>query len=505
MRHPRAFAAAAVALALAFRASGQPISLHPDNGHYFLFRGEPAVLVTSGEHYGALLNLDFDYVPYFQELGSHGLNLTRTFSGTYVETAGFIGPGNPLAPTSHDKYICPWARSSTPGAADGGNKFDLSTWDAAYFARLKDFVAEAGKQGVVVEYVFFCPFYNDGLWDVNPMKSSNNVNGVGNIGRTSVYTLSNDGLLAYQEAFVRKVCAELESYDSLYYEVCNEPYFGGVQRPEWEDLIIATIVDAESSFQYKHLIAQNIANGSKKITGPNPAVSVFNFHYADPPNCVGENYGLNKVTGDDETGFDGTADLAYRTEGWNFVIAGGGVYDNLDYSFTPDAEDGSAALQHNKGGGGESLRTQLSILKDFIHGFDFVKMAPDNSAISGGVPGGASARALVEAGKAYAVYIEGGSQADLRLDLPAGSYAADWVNTKTGAIDGTESFDHAGGEKTLSSPSYSEDVALRVLAAGALAATRDDVDAKIRDRRAAPGSVDDQAVRDLVKSYREQQ
>src|SRR4051794_10247153 len=39
-----------------------PISLHPDNGHYFLFRGKPAVLITSGEHYGAVLNRDFDFV-----------------------------------------------------------------------------------------------------------------------------------------------------------------------------------------------------------------------------------------------------------------------------------------------------------------------------------------------------------------------------------------------------------------------------------------------------------
>ena len=39
-----------------------PISLHPDNPSYFLWRGKPAVLITSGEHYGALLNLDFDFV-----------------------------------------------------------------------------------------------------------------------------------------------------------------------------------------------------------------------------------------------------------------------------------------------------------------------------------------------------------------------------------------------------------------------------------------------------------
>ncbi|PYV86898.1 MAG: hypothetical protein DMG05_18595 [Acidobacteria bacterium] len=44
-------------------ASAQPspaaeaIKLHPDNPHYFLFRGQSTVLITSGEHYGAVLNL----------------------------------------------------------------------------------------------------------------------------------------------------------------------------------------------------------------------------------------------------------------------------------------------------------------------------------------------------------------------------------------------------------------------------------------------------------------
>ncbi|MBC7997399.1 MAG: hypothetical protein IAF58_05630, partial [Leptolyngbya sp.] len=69
-------------------ADHPPISLHPDNGHYFLFRSKPTVLVASGEHYGAVLNGDFDYVRYFDELKRNELNLTRTFSGVYREVPG---------------------------------------------------------------------------------------------------------------------------------------------------------------------------------------------------------------------------------------------------------------------------------------------------------------------------------------------------------------------------------------------------------------------------------
>jgi hypothetical protein len=114
----------------------KPLALHPDNPHYFLFRGKPTILITSGEHYGAVLNLDFDYIPYLDELQSKGFNLTRTFSGAYREIPGSFGiEENTLAPRPN-RYVCPWARSSTPGAADGGSKFDLTRWDAAYFERL---------------------------------------------------------------------------------------------------------------------------------------------------------------------------------------------------------------------------------------------------------------------------------------------------------------------------------------------------------------------------------
>ena len=61
--NPRTILILFSAVALANGAS-KPIALHPDNPHYFLWRGKPTVLVTSGEHYGAVLNPDFDYVKY---------------------------------------------------------------------------------------------------------------------------------------------------------------------------------------------------------------------------------------------------------------------------------------------------------------------------------------------------------------------------------------------------------------------------------------------------------
>src|SRR6266446_3839011 len=92
-----------------------PLALHPQNPHYFLFRGKPAVLISSGEHYGAVLNLDFNYSAYLDTLKADGLNLTRTFTGAYVEPTGtFRIAGNTLAPAA-GRFICPWARSEVAG------------------------------------------------------------------------------------------------------------------------------------------------------------------------------------------------------------------------------------------------------------------------------------------------------------------------------------------------------------------------------------------------------
>jgi hypothetical protein len=450
-----------VSAALPPALHAQPLKLHPDNPHYLWFRDRPTVLITSGEHYGAVLNSGFDYLPYLDELKSHTFNLTRTFAGTYREVPGsFKIVDNTLAPAP-GKYICPWARSGVPGAADGGNKFDLARWDGAYVARLKDFIAQASRRGIVVELVLFCTFYDDALWKINAMNAANNVNDVETVGREQVFTPKNSKLIAFHDALVRKIAHELKDADNVYFEVCNEPYFAKV-TPEWQEHIVATLVDAEAKLPHRHLIAQNIANGSAKIANPNKHISIFNFHYATPPTTVAVNYGLDRVIADDETGFKGTGDFAYRSEAWDFLIAGGAIYSNLDYSFTPKHPDGTFKVTTSPGGGGLALRKQLAILKRFVEGFDFIRMAPHNEVIASGIPAKATARCLAEPGKAYAVYIKGGTQATLKLNLPAGEYTAEWLDTRTGEVMRTLTSGAVKGTWDVQSPVYREDIALRV-------------------------------------------
>ena len=445
-------------------AQKKPISLHPENPHYFSYKGKPTILITSGEHYGAVINPDFDYKTYLKALQKDGLNLTRTMTGAYFEPVGaFNIAQNTLAPNPQN-FLCPWSRAGKEENAVKGLRFDLNQWDTAYFTRLKDFVSKAKKRGIIVELALFCPFYEDAQWDLSPFNSLNNINGLGTIPRTVVYTLDkNKGLLAVQEKMVRKIVAELKSFPNVIYEICNEPYFGGI-TVEWQNYIAQVISDAEKSFSNKHLISQNIANGAQKIQSPNPLVSVFNFHYAAPPKAVTINYGLNKVIGDNETGFNGQKDSTYRKEAWEFILAGGGLFNNLDYSFTTYNEDGTFKYPSAQPGGGNPVyRKQLSYLKKFIESFNFVAMKPDTTVYSEGLPGNSTATVLAEFGKQYAIYMMGGKQVNLEVILPKGCYTIEWISPLTGRTEKKSSLNHQGGKVSLESPVISEDIALRIL------------------------------------------
>src|SRR2546425_3548721 len=119
--------------ALAAAGNSERLRLHPRNPHYFLFRGKPTVLITSGEHYGAVLNLDFNYVKYLDTLAKNGLNLTRTFAGAYCEPSVAVNIASNTLPPAPNRFICPWARSDPPGYANGGHKICITRWDEAYF------------------------------------------------------------------------------------------------------------------------------------------------------------------------------------------------------------------------------------------------------------------------------------------------------------------------------------------------------------------------------------
>jgi hypothetical protein len=465
--------------------SAQPISLHPENPHYFLFKGKATAIISSSEHYGAVLNPEFDYLHYLNALQNDGMNYTRLFAGSYFEKEGSFGiEFNTLAPAP-GKALLPWKRSIETGAKCGGNKFDLNQWDERYFSRLKSFVSEASKRGIIVEVTLFSSIY--GYWDTQVWNPDNNINIEGDLLKEDVQILKYGKILKYQESFVRKIVRELNEFDNVTFEIQNEPWSDHSVtlkleniKPDttlkdddwrnkveiadpaslaWQEKIGSIITDEESSLKNKHLIAQNYSNHFYSVPSVDQNVSILNFHY-NFPIVAEQNYHHNKVIAYDETGFAGSEDVTYRKEAWRFIIAGGGLFNNLDYSFAVGHEGGNA-INKAPGGGSQNLRNQLKVLSDFLMSFDFIKMKPDKSTSL--LSEDNLIRVLSEPGRQYAIYIEKGCPEKIKFNLPAGNYKSEWVSTGDGKVIKTEQLTHSGGDLILSCPEFREDIALKIL------------------------------------------
>ncbi len=432
-----------------------PIRMHPENGHYFMYKGKPLLLITSAEHYGAVLNLDFDYKKYLRTLAADGMNYTRIFTGTYFEIHGesFNIQHNTLAPRP-GRVITPW----TQVEEDGEYKYDLSSWNNDYFDRLKDFMRLAGEYDIIVEVTLFSSIYNEKHWNICPQNPANNINIDHELDYKKAQTPDNGDLMAWQAKFVQKMVRELNEYDNFFFEIQNEPWadhpvavynlinkedlrqsdwglmthFAGDEALAWQDSIAAIISNTERKLPKQHLIAQNYCNFKAPIPKVNENISIMNFHY-NWPEAVRWNYHYDKVIGFDESGFAGSGDKVYRRQAWKFILSGGGLFNNLDYSFFVEREDGTG-VNKAPGGGSKNLRRQLKALHDFMNEFDLIKMRPDYTSVQkapGLIP-----YVLSDGSHAYAIFLKavGTEKSILQLRTGEGICTVFPFNTIEGAF-----------------------------------------------------------------------
>lgn len=473
-------------LCAAVVGSAEPIRLHPDNPHYYLFHGKPTILITSAEHYGAVMNRAFDYVAYLDTLKAYGLNYTRIYPAAFVEPVGAFLPDNTLAPQPGN-LIQPWARSQTPGYRGGGDRFDLDRWDPEYFGRLKDFLAQADARGIVVEICFFNA-QNKGSWPVSPLSWRNNVQGEGRVSRNDVQSLKHPELVRRQEQFVRKIVQEVNSFDNVILEICDEPLSYGTSRKlagPWIAHLVETIKQTESTLPKKHLLGQQVQG---RIGGPidfsaNPDVPLIITQYVwltpdlqlGGVKAIEELYGRNKPIELNETGYyplpswyEGDKAGAARVEAWEFITAGGASFNNLNGVYSVRDPGGKAPEN-------EPVLKTMQCLQQFIGSFDFLKMRPDRSFVVSGLSAGTFYRGISEPGEQYALYhhhselkpyvyevVPGAYREKLTLNLPAGSYRAEWVDPTAGGVIAAESLTHPGGQCTLITPEHAIDLALRI-------------------------------------------
>jgi hypothetical protein len=214
----------------------------------------------------------------------------------------------------------------------------------------------------------------------------------------------------------------------------------------------------------------NFANGYLAVEKPNPAISVFNFHYCSPPAAVPLNRHFNKpIVFDESAGNGGHKALDRRREAWAFMLSGGAGYNNLDPSFaTDDPTGGGKVAQADGTYDCRDVRAQLGVLKQFMESLDFIHMRPNQNVLRVW-PHSPSEQhyTLEQPGRAYAVYFRGADQprrTKFAIDLPKGRWQAEWLSPRDGSVRKAEPFGHPGGAWLTETPEFLEDVALRLKA-----------------------------------------
>jgi len=473
-------------LGIYMNAICQPISVLKENSHYFLCKGKPTVLITSAEHYGAVVNKRFDYNAYLDWLGSYGLNYTRIYPGYLTEPPDKWIKGNTLGLDS-DEIIMPWKRSSEHGYSMGGNKFNLNIWDEEFFTRLRNFIEKAAQKDIIVEICFYNAQYKD-CWPLCPLYFKNNIQGIGNCTDNDAQTLNYPDLVAKESDYVAKITREVNAYDNVILEICDEPTINGTPLADagkWLDHMINVVVNTEKDLPKKHLIAQQIEgplNGACDFS-QDPRVSIITCQYdywaygeqLGGLNGLKYKYHLNKPIELNETyyypvWYKGDSIGDSRVEAWEFVVGGGAGFNHLNGRYTVANPSGNTPDNMK-------VCNSLRALKEFMYSFDLNKIEPDRKFVTGGIPNNAFYSGMSWPGNQYALYIHhsqctkdsaaytvrpGKYKHDLVLTLPAGKYRTDWIDPSTGQILKSTIINKKSGDLKLTTPVYSIDIALRI-------------------------------------------
>ena len=205
---------------------------------------------------GSLQTVDFPAFVNF--LVAHGHNMTYLWR---TEMPKFCGmPTTASNPPDFTVGPHPWRRTGPGTATDGGAKFDLSSFDQAYFDRLRARTQALNAAGIYAGVYLFT-----GEWlnvfrcttDGYPFTGANNVNGIddgyagGSTGVGSMTMNAPNAITAFQDAFVEKVIDTLSDLPNVLWLISEE---APTNSTWWNDHQIAHIRAYEAGKPTRHPI-----------------------------------------------------------------------------------------------------------------------------------------------------------------------------------------------------------------------------------------------------------
>jgi Family of unknown function (DUF6298) len=209
--------------------------------------------------------------------GSHERNnfQARVAGGGELPRLAFDGYLNVLQASNHNfirlwtwedgrREPLPYTRTGPGTARDGRPKFDLTSFNQAYFDELRTRVTVARDRGFYVGVMLFQGWsivngrYGKGYvaWNFHPLHRDNNVNGIdgdvdGNGEGEEVHTLRSPTIVALQKTYVRKMIDTLNDLDNIVWEISNESLG---ESKHWQYEMIDYVRRLESVRSKQHLV-----------------------------------------------------------------------------------------------------------------------------------------------------------------------------------------------------------------------------------------------------------
>jgi len=408
-----------------------PLKVSEINPRYFTDSTGKAVYLTGSHTWNNLVDMIdesnpslFDYTAYLDYLKAYNHNFYRLWAWELLnwDTHGtqYRYPTNFLVSPQ------PWLRSGPGIATDGQPKFDLTSFNDAYFKRLRERVQEAQNYGFYVSIMLFEGWgiqFAPNAYMNHPFYPMNNINNLGldtsESVRLEIHELKHKKVVEIQEMYVKKVLETVSDLDNVLFEISNENH---PLSTDWQHHMIRFIKDHEKQLGNQHPVGMTFQykGGDNQTLFDSPAdwISPNNEDgYRDDPPSNG-----NKVIISDTDhlwGIGGNIDWAWKSflRGMNPIFMD--LYDRKVLASTDTSQDSAWT---------DLINTNLGYTRHFADKMDLINMLPSGNLSS-------TNYCLANIGKEYLVYLPTDSTGTLNLTGISGEFEVEWFDPSSGETE----------------------------------------------------------------------
>lgn len=422
-------------------------------GRYFADPSGRAVLLVGSHTWenfqdiGPAGEAPFDYREYLNLLRTWNHNFIRLWLWEHAWSSGPIGGEAFVDPM-------PYARTGPGNARDGRPKFDLSTFNEAYFERLRERVALAQERGIYVGIILFvsesvkkCGNV-DALWPGHPFHRDNNVNGIdgdadGNGWGDETQTLRIPAITSLQKAFVRKIVDTVNGFDNVLYEIGNE-CAGGAANVAWQYELIRYVRECEAGKPKQHPVGmtgagprnEDLFKSAADWVSPDASAPKPYDYRTNPPPADGA-----KVVLPDTDHLWGAAGYDRAWVWKSFLRGHNPIYMDVLLQIFPLL--GKVERNNFHDGKRLAVRRAMGHARSYASRADLAAMSPRPELAS-------TAYALAHPGREYLVFQPAAGA--FTVKLAAGTYAVEWFNAVDGACSFREPAAVAEGDHAFTPP-----------------------------------------------------